>query len=321
MNILITGAAGFIGSNLGELLIADNKITGIDNFDPFYGRNIKENNLKNLRNNPNFTFYEADILNSGALDSTFAGRSIDAIIHIAAKAGVRPSIANPAEYAMVNYNGTVNMLEMAKRYEIQTFIFASSSSVYGNNRKVPFSETDPVDNPISPYAASKKAAELICHSYAKLNDMKIACLRFFTVYGPRQRPDLAIAKFTKLIGMGEEIPFYGDGSSQRDYTFIDDITSGVAGCLNWLESQPDSTYEIFNLGNNNRVSLRRLVELIENGLGKKAIIRQMPMQPGDVNVTYANISKAHRTFGYGPKTLIEDGIPKYIEYYKGISEE
>ncbi len=331
MNILITGIAGFIGSNLGELLLlfnnktnnktadnklADNKIIGIDNFDPFYDRNIKENNLTNLKANRNFTFYETDILNFAEMDKIFARHNIDVIIHIAAKAGVRPSIANPADYAKVNYNGTVNMLEMAKRYEVSDFIFASSSSVYGNNVKVPFSETDPVDNPISPYAASKKAAELICHSYAKLNNMKIACLRFFTVYGRRQRPDLAIAKFTKLIDMQEAIPFYGDGSSQRDYTYIDDITSGVASCLGWLKDQPNNTFEIFNLGDSNCVSLKRLVELIENGLGKKAILNKLPMQPGDVNVTYADISKAQSTFGYGPKTLIEDGITKYIEYYK-----
>jgi len=316
VNIFITGIAGFIASNLAEILVEKNTIIGIENFDPFYDRVTKDRNLTALRQQSNnFIFYENDILDTSALDTIFSNHKIDFIVHLAAKAGVRPSIKDPGGYNKVNIGGTINILQAAKKHNVENIIFASSSSIYGNNKKVPFSETDNVDYTISPYAASKKSCELICHTYYHLFSMKIAALRFFTVYGRRQRPDLAIAKFTRLINSGQSIPFYGDGTTQRDYTYIDDILDGMTKCIKWLTEQPDKTFEIFNLGGNKTVTLSELVSLIEEALGKKAIIAKEPMQPGDVMRTYADITKANETFGYNPTTHIKDGIKKYIDYY------
>jgi len=314
--ILITGVAGFIGSNLADLLINSNYIVGIDNFDPFYSREIKEDNIKCLIDNESFSFYEMDLLDLDKLDEIFRIEKIDTIIHLAAKAGVRPSILDPVGYTRHNVEATVNILETARRSGIKNIILASSSSVYGNNVKVPFSEIDNVDFPISPYAATKKACELISHSFAKLHNMRIAALRFFTVYGRRQRPDLAIAKFTRMIDHGEAIPFYGDGTTERDYTYIDDITEGIRKCMNWLIRQEEGCWDVFNIGESQTTTLISLVNTIEDALGKKAILDKQPMQPGDVKRTFADINKARRIFGYSPKTKITEGIPEYIGYYR-----
>ncbi len=311
--ILITGAAGFIGSNLAEELIKNYNIIGIDNFDDFYSRDIKEENLKFLLQNSNFKLYEEDILNKSSFKKIFKDNKIDLIIHLAAKAGVRPSIENPDAYFKTNIEGTLNLLNIAKEYNVKNFIFASSSSVYGNNEKVPFTETDNVDNPISPYAASKKAGELICHTYHHLYKINIACLRFFTVYGRRQRPDLAIAKFTKKILKDEQIPVFGDGSFRRDFTYIDDIIYGLVKCIDWMKKQTKPVYEIFNIGESKNYSVLELVSEIETALNKKAIIEFLPEQPGDVRITYADITKARNIFAYNPKTNLKTGISNYIK--------
>ena len=263
-----------------------------------------------MNQSKNFQFYEADIRDSNALNTIFASNKINVVMHLAAKAGVRPSIDSITEYYDVNINGTVALLESMRINEVTKMLFASSSSVYGNNTKVPFSENDSVDNPISPYASTKKSGELLCHVYSHLYNFDITCLRFFTVYGPRQRPDLAIHKFTKLIDEGKPIPFYGDGSTSRDYTYIDDIVNGISCALNNLEG-----YRIYNLGESRVINLKKLVETIENILGKKAILNQMPLQQGDVNITYADISKAKSEIGYNPKYDIETGIRKFVEWY------
>ncbi|MEO8720424.1 MAG: GDP-mannose 4,6-dehydratase [Ginsengibacter sp.] len=312
MNILVTGAAGFIGSNVSEHLIAQNhKVIGIDNFDDFYPRKIKNSNLEQLLSDNNFTFYESDIRDKDALNSIFSSNQIDIVIHLAAKAGVRPSIDSISEYYDVNVNGTVNLLESMKAHGVVKMLYASSSSIYGNNSKVPFSEEDRVDNPISPYASTKKSGELLCHVYCHLYKFDITCLRFFTVFGPRQRPDLAIHKFTRLIDEGLVLPFYGDGTTSRDYTYIDDIVNGIDCALNALDG-----YRIYNLGESRVISLKNLVETIEKILDKKAVLEFLPLQPGDVNTTYADISKARLEIGYEPKTDIETGIEKFINWYK-----
>jgi len=314
--ILITGVAGFIGSNLADLLINSNYVIGIDNFDTFYSREIKEGNIKGLIGDNNFSFYEMDLLDLDNLEEIFRVEKIDTIIHLAAKAGVRPSILDPVGYTRHNVEATVNILEAARKNDIKNILLASSSSVYGNNIKVPFSEEDNVDYPISPYAASKKACELMSHTFAKLHGQKIAALRFFTVYGRRQRPDLAIAKFTRMIDKGEAIPFYGDGTTERDYTYIDDITEGIHQCMDWLVKEKEGCWEVFNLGESQTTNLSSLVKTIEEALGKKAILDRQPMQPGDVKKTFADIDKAKRTFGYSPKTQIKEGISEYIKYYR-----
>jgi len=311
-NILITGAAGFIGSHLCERLLADGeKVVGLDNYDDFYDPNIKRNNIRACLGNQNFKMVEGDIRDASCVESILNENKIDFVVHLAAKAGVRPSIEDPVSYQDVNINGTVVMLEAARKSGIKKFIFASSSSVYGNNKKVPFAETDNVDFPISPYAATKKAGELICHTYSHLYDIDMTCLRFFTVYGPRQRPDLAIHKFTKLIENGDEIPVFGDGSMRRDFTYIDDIVDGVVASINNCKG-----YEIYNLGESRPVRLDELISEIENALGKKAVISRLPMQPGDVNQTYADVSKAKEKLGYNPNTDITEGLAKFVEWFR-----
>jgi UDP-glucuronate 4-epimerase len=307
---LITGAAGFIGSHLCERLIDNGHIVvGLDNFDPFYDRKIKESNIKSLLKSNKFELVEGDIRDAGCVES-ICKNNIDVIVHLAAKAGVRPSIADPGGYADCNINGTVVMLETARKYGIKKFIFASSSSVYGNNKKVPFSETDNVDFPISPYAATKKAGELICHTYHHLYQMDITCLRFFTIYGPRQRPDLAIHKFAKLIEQGKPIPVFGDGSMMRDFTYIDDVIDGTVAAIDKCKG-----YEIYNLGESRPVRLDKLIEEIEKVLGKKAIIEHKPVPPGDVERTYADVNKAKEKLGYNPQTDVGIGLRKFAEWF------
>jgi UDP-glucuronate 4-epimerase len=310
-NILITGAAGFIGSHLSEKLIKNNKIIGIDNFDPYYDPKIKKYNIKNLLENERFIFYEKDIRDKKELTNIFNENNLDIIIHLAAKAGVRPSIKNPIEYEDVNIKGTINLLDLSKNFNIKNFIFGSSSSVYGINQKIPFSEEDRLNKQISPYATSKRSCELYTYTYHHLYKIPVTCFRFFTVYGPRQRPEMAIHKFIRLIDNGKQIEMFGDGKSKRDYTYIDDITDGIEKSI---EKKFD--FEIFNLGNSKVVELRYLISLIEQGLGKKAKIKQLPDQPGDVPITYADISKAKKMIGYNPKTTIEYGIEKTINWYK-----
>ncbi len=311
MKILITGAAGFIGSNLVDrLLNHGNQILGIDNFDAFYDKKIKLTNLLKAQQEVNFKFSEIDIMDLDNLRQYFKENQIDVIIHLAAKAGVRPSIENPDTYFETNVMGTLNVLNCMKEFNIKKLIFASSSSVYGNNFKVPFSESDNVDFPISPYAASKKAAELLCHTYHHLFGFEIFCLRFFTVYGPRQRPDLAISKFIQNILDNQPITLFGAGNTKRDYTFIDDIIWGICSSINKLKG-----FEVINLGESQTISLIELVTEIEKAVGKKAIIEWKKMQQGDVFQTYADITKANLLLDYNPSTSIEAGLKKQLEWY------
>jgi len=314
---LITGGAGFIASNLIEqLLKEDFELTVIDNFDPYYDRSIKERNLANFINNPNVKFIECDIRDWDKMQAELLD-SYDTIVHIAAKAGVRPSIKAPRAYQEVNVNGTQNMMELAKICKTKQFVFASSSSVYGVNPNMPWKEDDHVLKPISPYASSKISGELLGHVYSKLNDMRFIALRFFTVYGPRQRPDLAIHKFVKKIQAGEPIPVYGDGSTERDYTFVGDTIKGIRAAMDYDKSM----FEIINLGNHQTVSLKEMIETIETVLGKKAIIDRQPEQPGDVPKTYADISKAKELLNYQPNTEFIDGVRSFVEWMQTFQTE
>lgn len=309
-HILVTGAAGFIGSSLCETLLgAGHRVTGVDSFDTFYSPAVKRKNISECCPDGNFRIIEADIRNQTAMNEAMAG--VDAVVHLAARAGVRPSIEQPLLYNDVNVNGTCVLLETARKHGVGRFIFASSSSVYGNNRKVPFSESDNVDFPISPYAATKKAGELLCHTYHHLFGMDITCLRFFTVYGPRQRPDLAIHKFARLIEAGEPIPMFGDGSMRRDYTYIDDIVAGTVAAL-----ERCGGYHIYNLGNAHPISLSELVAALEAALGRKARIKQLPAQPGDVERTYADVTRAGQDLGYAPAMNFSQGLGRFIEWLR-----
>lgn len=322
MNILVTGVAGFIGSNLADTLVDDGHVVyGIDNFDSYYDRHVKEQNIAELVESTGFRFYEADLRDRHALATVFgtaaeAGRSIDAVVHLAAKAGVRPSIEDPHGYVEVNVDGTVNLLEAMIASDVRDLLFASSSSVYGNTDQVPFREDAWVDHPISPYAATKKAGELLCHTYSHLHGMRIAALRFFTVYGPRQRPDLAIAKFTKLIENGRPLPVYGDGSTRRDYTYVADTVDGIVGALAWVRDQQPGAYDVFNLGESQTVALSELISALEETLGTTAEIDRRPPQPGDVEQTWADISRAREAFGYNPQTDITKGLRNYVQWYR-----
>ena len=309
--VLITGGAVFIGSHLTEgLLTRGYRVICLDNFDTFYDPQIKRDNISPLLENLKYTLIEGDIRDIKLLKDIFFKEKIDAVMHIAARAGVRPSIKEPILYYDVNVHGTMNLLEMAKEYSIKKFIFASSSSVYGENEKVPFEEEDNVDYPISPYAATKKAGELICYTYHHLYNIPIACFRFFTVYGPRQRPEMAIHKFTRLIYEGKPIPVYGDGTTKRDYTYIEDIIDGLISVLH-----TEFSYEIINLGESRTIGLKELICLIEENLHKKALIEWLPLQPGDVPVTYADIGKARKLLGYNPGTDIKEGIKKFVKWF------
>ncbi len=316
--IVITGGAGFIGSHLAESLLAEGgwDITIVDDLNDFYSPEIKRQNLQPLLADEACKFYEADIRDNARLAEVFDENEFDVIVHLAARAGVRPSLKEPRLYAETNINGTVNLLELARDHGIRQFVFGSSSSVYGINEKVPFSEDDPIRNPISPYASTKAAGELICHTYSHLFDIRTVCLRFFTVYGARQRPDLAIHKFTRLIAEGKPIQMFGDGDTRRDYTYIDDIIQGVRAAIDYDRSM----HEVFNLGESETTELRRLIELIEDSLGTKAEIDRQPMQPGDVPITFADISKARRMLGYDPHTKIEEGIPKFVDWFRSAQQ-
>lgn len=307
---LVAGGAGFIGSHLVDKLLAQNhKVICLDNFDTFYDPKIKRSNICRALAEKNYTLVEGDIRDSSLLNRCFKENKIDVVVHLAARAGVRPSIQQPELYYDVNVIGTLRLLEAMNMAGVRKLVFASSSSVYGNNPKVPFSESDPVDNPISPYAATKKAGELLCHTYHHLHGFDIFCLRFFTAYGPRQRPEMAIHKFAKNIIDGEPITMFGDGSTMRDYTFVQDIVQGIISSI-----QTVSGYEILNLGESNTISLANLIALLEEKLEKKAIVKQMPEQPGDVKLTNADISKAKRIIAYNPKTSIEEGISSFVQW-------
>ncbi len=318
-NILVTGGAGFIGSHLVEHLLGEGvwRVSVVDDFNDFYSPELKRANISAHLENPNFRLYEMDICDAQSLEEVFAENQFDAIVHLAARAGVQPSLYQPKLYAETNINGTLNLLELARQFSVKQFVFGSSSSVYGNNTKIPFSEDDKISQPISPYAATKAAGELLCHTYSHLYDIRAVCLRFFTVYGARQRPDLAVRKFSELILQEKPIQMFGDGTTRRDYTFIDDIIQGVRAAINYTASD----FEIFNLGESQTVELKRLVELLEEKLGKQAIIHQKPIQAGDVPQTFADISKSRRLLGYNPQTQIEEGIERFTQWIKNSGQE
>ena len=311
--VYITGVAGFIGSHVAEaLLLRGDCVFGLDNFDPFYDRSLKERNLAALSVFPRFTLTEADIRDEAALARWGDGSSADALIHLAAKAGVLPSVADPVGYTDVNVSGTARVLSWARDRSVPRVLFASSSSVYGGNTKIPFSEDDPVDHPVSPYAATKKAGELLCHTFCHLYGMNIASLRFFTVYGPRQRPEMAIHKFTRLLCEGKALGIYGDGSSRRDYTYIDDVVGGVLGAL----AAPPG-HRIYNLGESATITLSDLIDLLERATGIRANRRFLPEQPGEVPVTHADIARARAEIGYDPKIPVGEGVERFVHWYRG----
>jgi len=313
-NLLITGGAGFIGSHLVDRLLASDveHITVVDDFNDFYNPSIKRDNIREHLKDPRYSIHELDIRNHKPLEQIFSGSNFDCVVHLAARAGVRPSLSEPQLYTETNINGTVNLLELARQHNIKQFVFGSSSSVYGINAKVPFSEDDPIRQPISPYAATKGAGELLCHTYSHLYGLRCVCLRFFTVYGPRQRPDLAIHKFARLISQHKPIPVFGDGTTRRDYTYIDDIIDGVTAAIDYDKSN----YEVINLGESRTVELRELISLLEKELDTHAIIERQPPQPGDVPQTFADVSKARTLLDYQPKTQIEEGLRRFVEWFR-----
>lgn len=316
----ITGGAGFIGSTLSKKLIEQgNKVIAIDNFCNFYNPQIKENNIKELLKSENFKLYKNDIRDRQAIKKIFDENKIDVVMHLAAMAGVRPSIENPVLYQEVNCLGTQNILEEMKLHNITNGVFASSSSVYGNCKEVPFREDMIVDFAISPYAATKKANEVMAHVYHKLYNMNIIMLRFFTVYGPKQRPDLAINKFTRLMLEGKEIPMFGDGTTSRDYTYVDDIVDGIIKSCNYVLNN-ENVYEILNIGNSSPTSLKEMINTIAEVLEIEPKIKQLPMQPGDVDRTFADVSKAKKLLGYEPHISFKEGIEKFVAWYKENQE-
>ncbi len=310
MKILVTGGAGFIGSHLVDQLLEEgHTVTVVDNFDPYYAIEIKEANVSAHLKNPNYTLVRVDFSEMAALRGALGG-DYDVIVHLGACAGVRPSIQDPAKYQRVNVGGTQNLLELAKEWGVKQFVFASSSSVYGTNPNVPWTENEPGLLPISPYASTKMSGELLGHVYSHLYGIRFIALRFFTVYGPRQRPDLAIHKFAKLINGGQPIPFYGNGGTSRDYTFIDDIVAGVRAAMDYAETP----YEVINLGNDEPVTLLELVETVAGAVGKQAVLERLPDQPGDVPHTRADIGKAEKLLNYRPMTPFAEGISKFVEW-------
>jgi UDP-glucuronate 4-epimerase len=309
---LVTGGAGFIGSHLSEALVAaGHEVVILDDFNDYYDPAIKENNLAGLRGK--IEIVRGDISDDAVVVDTFTRHAFDGVFHLAARAGVRPSIANPRLYFRTNMDGTLNLLEACRHHGVKFFVFASSSSVYGVNTKVPFAETDLIERTISPYAATKLAGEQMCSNYAHLFGLRCACLRFFTVYGPRQRPDLAISKFTSALLADQSIDRYGDGSTARDYTYVHDIVRGILAAAEHTEK---SSFEIFNLGGAATTTLNELIGLVESAVGKKAVIRDLPDQPGDVPRTYADVTKAERLLDYHPQTAIREGITKYVEWQR-----
>lgn len=317
MKILITGAAGFIGSHVTDaLLTRGDEVTGLDNLNNYYDPGIKRRNLTAARQVEAFRFVEGDILDDSLLKKLFEEQAFDVIVHLAARAGVRPSLQNPILYEEVNCRGTLNLLEAARQHNIRRFVFASSSSVYGNVKEIPFREDARIDKPVSPYAATKAAGELYCHNYFHLYRISVNALRFFTVYGPRQRPDMAIHKFTALIDQGKAVPFYGDGSTDRDYTYYTDILAGILAAID-----RDLGFQIFNLGESRTTTLAHLVSLIERALGKKAILHKLPMQPGDVERTCADVSRARHLLDYRPSTEVETGIRQFVDWYRQMKAD
>jgi UDP-glucuronate 4-epimerase len=319
VNVVVTGGAGFIGGHLcGRLLERGDAVWAVDNFDPFYDPALKRETVDGLAASPAFRLVEADVCDPdgvrAALEAAGCER-VDAIVHLAARAGVRPSIQQPLAYARVNVEGTAAVLELSRTMGNVPVVFGSSSSVYGNSAPVPFREDDPVAEPISPYAATKRAGELLCHAHHALYGTSIVCLRFFTVYGPRQRPDLAIHKFAALMSRGEPIPFFGDGSARRDYTWVDDIVQGVEGAVDFVRATPGA-FEIVNLGESQTTPLSRLVELLGAAMGVQPVLDRQPAQPGDVDRTCADVAKARRLLGYDPRTRVEEGIPRFVEWFR-----
>lgn len=321
-SFLVTGAAGFIGSHVVEALLAvGHRVVGLDNFDDFYPRGVKESNLARVLGAPAFRLVEGDVRDARLLAGLTTSDTV--VVHLAARAGVRPSIELPELYTSVNVLGTATLLEAARLAGARRVVYASSSSVYGDTAPVPFEETWPAVQPISPYAATKRAAELLCATYAHLYPARIIALRFFTVYGPRQRPDLAIHKFARLMAEGRPVPFFGDGSTERDYTYIDDIVAGVLGAVDWTGAAMAGAgaFEIVNLGESRTTRLDRLVGLVSEalageGMPASPVLDRRPAQPGDVLRTCADISKARRLLGYAPATTVEEGIPRFVRWFK-----
>ncbi|KAF0247847.1 MAG: NAD-dependent epimerase/dehydratase [bacterium] len=312
MQVLVTGGAGFIGSHLCEALLkrGDN-ITIIDDLNDFYDPKIKQNNLADIRKVGEYKFYQSDIRNIKEMREIFLKESPNAVVHLAARAGVRPSLAAPLLYEEVNVIGTLHLLELCREIPVKNFVFASSSSVYGINSKLPFSENDPIERPISPYATTKRSGELLAFNYSHLYNIPTTCLRFFTVYGPRQRPEMGIHKFTRKIFNNEFVEVYGDGASMRDYTYIDDIIEGIIAALD----QP-KPFAIYNLGDSSPVLLSELLDVIEQSIGKKAIRKYLPEQPGDVPATFADIRLAKSELGFEPKVPLKTGVKQFVDWYK-----
>lgn len=310
--VLVTGVAGFIGSHLADTLLArGDTVVGLDEFNDYYSPTIKRGNISCALENPRFTLVEADICDEPALRKVFEEHKPDVVVHFAARAGVRPSLQDPNLYHRVNVVGGQHILDACREYKPSHLVFASSSSVYGGSKDVPFRETDPVMRPVSPYAATKRMNELQAHVYSHIYGVHVSMLRFFTVYGPRQRPDMAIHKFTKAILAGKPLPFFGDGGTQRDYTYIDDIIDGVVRCVD----RP-FRYEIFNLGESHTTNLSELVALVEKHTGKQAILDRQPMQPGDVEITYADVSHARELLDYNPRFTMDEGIARFVDWFK-----
>ncbi len=322
--ILITGGAGFIGSHLAEAMLRQGKqVTIVDNLDSFYSPAWKEANLDEITHSGSYDFYAADICEREGLRKILQHAEPEVVIHLAARAGVRPSIEQPCLYERVNIAGTVNLLELCRAQRISRFVFGSSSSVYGATSRVPFCEEHQELRPISPYAATKLAGELLCYTYAHLYRLSVVCLRFFTVYGPRQRPDLAIHKFTSLIECGKPLPIFGDGGSGRDFTFVDDIVAGISRAIAYeIPDGPDAVpFDIFNLGNSHPVKLAELIALLEQATGQRAIRETLPCQPGDVPITWADISKSRRLLGYEPATPLKEGLTRFVDWYRATSPD
>jgi len=322
MRILLTGAAGFIGSHLAERLCArGDEVIGFDNFDGFYAREVKERNLSSLRKMSSFSLVEGDLTVPGDLERAFtAAGKVDQVVHLAALAGVRPSISQPDRYADVNVTGTMRLFTQARIRGISKIVFASSSSVYGQHNKVPFKESDRCDYPMSPYAATKRAGELLARAEHHVHGSSVTCLRFFTVFGPRQRPDLAIHKFTRAIATGKKITLYGDGSTSRDYTWISDVIEGVEAAIDQMAAQDRARFRIYNLGGAQTTKLAELVELIARALGKAPEIERKPEQPGDMKHTYADVSLAQNELNYAPRTTIAEGIPQFVRWWRDAHE-
>lgn len=322
MKVLVTGAAGFIGSHLCEALLKEgHTVVGLDNMNGFYDPEVKQGNLLEVegtadRSEGEFIFYAGDIRHQDQVAQLLREYEFDCVFHLAAMAGVRPSFQNPLLYEDVNQLGTITMLEECRKAGIKRFIFASSSSVYGNNKKVPYSESDDVNEPISIYASTKRSGELLCHTFHKIYGLSVACLRFFTVFGPRQRPDLAIHKFTHKLYQGDSLPVYGDGSKSRDFTHIEDILQGVLGARDWLLKNDEPQYEIFNLGESKTISVKELISKLEKATGKTAQIEYMAEVPGDVQITNADISKAQEILGYQPKMSFDEGLASFVKWYE-----